>query len=145
MSFVRNPHKHFLTEAFLLTESLLYKWATLFFLFVLRLLTEFYDAKNSKRRNKFPGKCVHSKLSLKKTLPSFLFLSTLTAIMLLSESGRKLYLKTWLYGTLVGWLSVSITIWEDSAPTIDDVAVLSCTSHQTLSWIYKELKIKSYY
>ncbi|KAJ6665911.1 hypothetical protein lerEdw1_001383 [Lerista edwardsae] len=75
-----------------------------------KLLTEFYDAKNSKRRNKFPGKCVHSKLSLKKTLPSFLFLSTLTAIMLLSESGRKLYVKTWLYGTLVGWLSVSITV-----------------------------------
>lgn len=75
-----------------------------------RLLTEFYDAKNSKRRNKFPGKCVHSKLSLKKTLPSLLFLSTMTAVMLLSESGRKLYVKTWFYGTLLGWLGVSIRV-----------------------------------
>ncbi|KAF2983602.1 hypothetical protein EK904_003240, partial [Melospiza melodia maxima] len=56
-----------------------------------RLLIEFYDAKDSKRRNKFPGKSVHSKLSLKKTLPSLLFLGGLTASMLLTESGRKLY------------------------------------------------------
>uniref|UniRef100_A0A8D0BXA1 Phospholipid/glycerol acyltransferase domain-containing protein n=1 Tax=Salvator merianae TaxID=96440 RepID=A0A8D0BXA1_SALMN len=73
-----------------------------------KLLIEFYDAKDSKRRNKFPGKCVHSKLSLKKTLPSLLFLSGLTVSMLLTESGRKLYVKTWIYGTLLGCLWVSI-------------------------------------
>lgn len=73
-----------------------------------RLLIEFYDAKDSKRRNKFPGKCVHSKLSLKKTLPSLLFLGGLTASMLLTESGRKLYVKTWIYGTLIGYLWVSV-------------------------------------
>ncbi|NXC15402.1 PLCE acyltransferase, partial [Corythaeola cristata] len=73
-----------------------------------KLLIEFYDAKDSKRRNKFPGKSVHSKLSLKKTLPSLLFLGGLTATMLLTESGRKLYVKTWIYGTLIGCLWVSI-------------------------------------
>ncbi|XP_039388420.1 1-acyl-sn-glycerol-3-phosphate acyltransferase epsilon isoform X2 [Mauremys reevesii] len=73
-----------------------------------KLLIEFYDAKDSKRRNKFPGKCVHSKLSLKKTLPSLLFLGGLTASMLLTESGRKLYVKTWIYGTLIGYLWVSV-------------------------------------
>ncbi|XP_043398292.1 1-acyl-sn-glycerol-3-phosphate acyltransferase epsilon isoform X2 [Chelonia mydas] len=73
-----------------------------------KLLIEFYDAKDSKRRNKFPGKCVHSRLSLKKTLPSLLFLGGLTASMLLTESGRKLYVKTWIYGTLIGYLWVSV-------------------------------------
>uniref|UniRef100_A0A803T0R9 Microcephalin n=1 Tax=Anolis carolinensis TaxID=28377 RepID=A0A803T0R9_ANOCA len=73
-----------------------------------KLLIEFYDSKDPKRRNKFPGKCVYSKLSLKKTLPSFLFLSGLTVSMLLTESGRKLYVKTWIYGTLLGCLWVSI-------------------------------------
>ncbi|XP_071663100.1 1-acyl-sn-glycerol-3-phosphate acyltransferase epsilon isoform X1 [Patagioenas fasciata] len=73
-----------------------------------KLLIEFYDAKDSKRRNKFPGKSVHSKLSLKKSLPSLLFLGGLTASMLLTESGRKLYVKTWIYGTLIGCLWVSI-------------------------------------
>nr|XP_009675334.1 PREDICTED: 1-acyl-sn-glycerol-3-phosphate acyltransferase epsilon [Struthio camelus australis] len=73
-----------------------------------KLLIEFYDAKDSKRRNKFPGKGVHSKLSLKKTLPSLLFLGGLTASMLMTESGRKLYVKTWIYGTLIGCLWVSI-------------------------------------
>uniref|UniRef100_A0A6I8P1A4 1-acylglycerol-3-phosphate O-acyltransferase 5 n=1 Tax=Ornithorhynchus anatinus TaxID=9258 RepID=A0A6I8P1A4_ORNAN len=73
-----------------------------------KLLIEFYDAKDSERRNRFPGKCVHSKLSLKKTLPSLLFLGGLTASMLLTEAGRKLYVRTWIYGTLIGCLWVSI-------------------------------------
>ncbi|XP_070789051.1 1-acyl-sn-glycerol-3-phosphate acyltransferase epsilon-like [Pituophis catenifer annectens] len=73
-----------------------------------KLLIEFYDAKDSKRRNRFPGKSVHAKLSLQKTLPSVLFLSGLTASMLLTESGRKLYIKTWIYGSLLGCLWVSI-------------------------------------
>ncbi|KAG8124181.1 putative 1-acyl-sn-glycerol-3-phosphate acyltransferase epsilon protein [Naja naja] len=73
-----------------------------------KLLIEFYDAKDSKRRNRFPGKSVHSKLSLQKTVPSLLFLSGLTASMLLTESGRKLYAKTWIYGSLLGFLWVSI-------------------------------------
>ncbi|XP_062980915.1 1-acyl-sn-glycerol-3-phosphate acyltransferase epsilon-like [Elgaria multicarinata webbii] len=75
-----------------------------------KLLTEFYDAKDSKRRNKFPGKCVHSKLSLKKTLPSLLFLCGLTVSMLLTEFGRELYMKTWIYGTLLGCLWVSVKV-----------------------------------
>uniref|UniRef100_A0A2D4HJB4 Phospholipid/glycerol acyltransferase domain-containing protein n=1 Tax=Micrurus lemniscatus lemniscatus TaxID=129467 RepID=A0A2D4HJB4_MICLE len=73
-----------------------------------KLLIEFYDAKDSKRRNRFPGKSVHSKLSLQKTVPSLLFLSGLTASMLLTESGRKLYINTWIYGSLLGCLWVSI-------------------------------------
>uniref|UniRef100_A0A8D1Z0P9 Phospholipid/glycerol acyltransferase domain-containing protein n=1 Tax=Sus scrofa TaxID=9823 RepID=A0A8D1Z0P9_PIG len=73
-----------------------------------KLLIEFYDSPDPERRNKFPGESVNSKLSLKKTLPSFLILSGLTAGMLMTEAGRKLYVKTWVYGTLIGCLWVSI-------------------------------------
>ncbi|KAJ8775742.1 hypothetical protein J1605_016140 [Eschrichtius robustus] len=73
-----------------------------------KLLIEFYDSLDPERRNKFPGESVNSKLSLKKTLPSFLILSGLTAGMLMTEAGRKLYVKTWIYGTLIGCLWVSI-------------------------------------
>lgn len=72
------------------------------------MLIEFYDSLDPEKRNKFPGKSVHSKLSLKKTLPSLLVLGGLTAGMLVTEAGRKLYVKTWLYGTLVGCLWVSV-------------------------------------
>uniref|UniRef100_A0A8C6FT34 1-acylglycerol-3-phosphate O-acyltransferase 5 n=2 Tax=Moschus TaxID=68410 RepID=A0A8C6FT34_MOSMO len=73
-----------------------------------KLLIEFYDSPDPERRNKFPGESVNSKLSLKKTLPSFLILSGLTAGLLVTEAGRKLYVKTWIYGTLIGCLWVSI-------------------------------------
>lgn len=73
-----------------------------------RLLIEFYDSLDPERRNKFPGKSVHSKLSLMKTLPSLLVLSGLTAGLLVTETGRRLYVKTWIYGTLIGCLWVSI-------------------------------------
>uniref|UniRef100_UPI002020CEE0 1-acyl-sn-glycerol-3-phosphate acyltransferase epsilon n=1 Tax=Myodes glareolus TaxID=447135 RepID=UPI002020CEE0 len=69
-----------------------------------KLLIEFYDSPDPERRNKFPGKSVHSRLSVKKTLPSVLMLGSLTAAMLMTESGRKLYVGTWLYGTLLGCL-----------------------------------------
>nr|XP_058905461.1 1-acyl-sn-glycerol-3-phosphate acyltransferase epsilon isoform X4 [Kogia breviceps] len=69
-----------------------------------KLLIEFYESLDPERRNKFPGESVNSKLSLKKTLPSFLILSGLTAGMLMTEAGRKLYVKTWIYGTLIGCL-----------------------------------------
>lgn len=75
-----------------------------------KLLIEFYDSPDPERRNKFPGESVNSKLSLKKTLPSFLILSGLTAGMLMTEAGRKLYVKTWVYGTLIGCLWVSIKV-----------------------------------
>ncbi|XP_023581343.1 1-acyl-sn-glycerol-3-phosphate acyltransferase epsilon [Trichechus manatus latirostris] len=73
-----------------------------------KLLIEFYDSLDPERRNRFPGKSVNSKLSLKKTLPSLLILSGLTASMLMTDAGRKLYVKTWIYGTLIGCLWVSI-------------------------------------
>lgn len=76
-----------------------------------RLLIEFYDSVDPERRNKFPGESVNSKLSLKKTLPSLLILSGLTAGMLMTEAGRKLYVRTWIYGTLIGCLWVSIKAW----------------------------------
>lgn len=69
-----------------------------------KLLVEFYDSPDPERRNKFPGKRVHSRLSVNKTLPSVLILGSLTAAMLMTESGRKLYMGTWLYGTLLGCL-----------------------------------------
>lgn len=73
-----------------------------------KLLAQFYESEDPERRSRFPQKCVHSKLSLKKTFPSLLFLGGLTATMLLTESGRKLYVKTWIYGTLIGCLWVSV-------------------------------------
>lgn len=72
-----------------------------------KLLAQFYESEDPER-SRFPQKCVHSKLSLKKTFPSLLFLGGLTATMLLTESGRKLYVKTWIYGTLIGCLWVSV-------------------------------------
>ncbi|XP_012501348.1 PREDICTED: 1-acyl-sn-glycerol-3-phosphate acyltransferase epsilon [Propithecus coquereli] len=73
-----------------------------------KLLIEFYDSPDPERRNKFPGKSVNSKLSIKKTLPSVLILSSLTAGMLMTETGRKLYINTWVYGTLLGCLWVTV-------------------------------------
>ncbi|XP_001381579.1 1-acyl-sn-glycerol-3-phosphate acyltransferase epsilon [Monodelphis domestica] len=75
-----------------------------------KLMREFYDSSDPQNRNKFPGKCVDSKLSLKKTLPSLLFLGGLTASMLMTEAGRKLYVKTWIYGTVIGCLLVSFKV-----------------------------------
>ncbi|XP_032070931.1 1-acyl-sn-glycerol-3-phosphate acyltransferase epsilon-like [Thamnophis elegans] len=89
-------------------QTLMRRWLHDRFALKDKLLIEFYDAKDSKRRNRFPGKSVHSKLSLQKTLPSLLFLSGLTASLLLTECGRNLYIKTWIYGTLLGYLWVSI-------------------------------------
>ncbi|XP_059501567.1 1-acyl-sn-glycerol-3-phosphate acyltransferase epsilon isoform X2 [Stegostoma tigrinum] len=73
-----------------------------------KLLTEFYESEDEQKRYKFPGEGHKSQLSLMRTLPSLLFLGGLTVPMLLTESGRKIYMKTWIYGTLVGWLWVNI-------------------------------------
>ncbi|PNI23081.1 AGPAT5 isoform 5 [Pan troglodytes] len=73
-----------------------------------KMLIEFYESPDPERRKRFPGKSVNSKLSIKKTLPSMLILSGLTAGMLMTEAGRKLYVNTWIYGTLLGCLWVTI-------------------------------------
>ncbi|XP_013370068.1 PREDICTED: 1-acyl-sn-glycerol-3-phosphate acyltransferase epsilon [Chinchilla lanigera] len=73
-----------------------------------KLLMEFYESPDPERRNKFPGKSVDSKLSLRKTLPSVLFLSGLTAGLLMTEAGRKLYVNACVCGTLFGCLWVSV-------------------------------------
>ncbi|XP_011710141.2 1-acyl-sn-glycerol-3-phosphate acyltransferase epsilon isoform X3 [Macaca nemestrina] len=72
------------------------------------MLIEFYESPDPERRKRFPGKSVNSKLSIKKTLPSMLILSGLTAGMLMTDAGRKLYVNTWIYGTLLGCLWVTI-------------------------------------
>ncbi|XP_026113420.1 1-acyl-sn-glycerol-3-phosphate acyltransferase epsilon isoform X2 [Carassius auratus] len=74
-----------------------------------KLLTTFYDSEDPKKKWRFPGESQKSPLSLTKTLPSLLILGGLTLPMLLTESGRKLYLNTWLYGTLIGWVWVSVS------------------------------------
>ncbi|XP_061087920.1 1-acyl-sn-glycerol-3-phosphate acyltransferase epsilon isoform X3 [Conger conger] len=74
-----------------------------------KLLTSFYESEVPEQRCKFPGEGRKSPLSLKKTLPSLLFLGGLTLPLLLTDTGRKLYLKTWIYGTFVGWLWVNIS------------------------------------
>lgn len=71
-----------------------------------KLLTSYYESMKTNEMCSFPGEGRRSPLSLKKTLPSLLMLSGLTIPMLFTELGRKLYVKTWLYGTLLGWLWV---------------------------------------
>ncbi|XP_056616341.1 1-acyl-sn-glycerol-3-phosphate acyltransferase epsilon [Triplophysa dalaica] len=73
-----------------------------------QLLTTFYDSEDPEKRSRFPGEGRRSTLSLCKTLPSLLIFGGLTLPMLLTESGRKLYLNTWIYGTLLGWAWVSV-------------------------------------
>lgn len=72
------------------------------------MLIEFYDSADPERRNRFPGKSVTSRLSLRKTLPSLLLLGGLTAGMLMTEAGRRLYVRTWVCGTLVGCVWVGL-------------------------------------
>ncbi|KAM5264191.1 1-acyl-sn-glycerol-3-phosphate acyltransferase epsilon [Ctenodactylus gundi] len=73
-----------------------------------KLLIDFFESPDPERRNKFPGKSVHSSLSLQKTLPSVLLLGGLTAGLLMTEAGRKLYVNTWVCGSLLGCLWVAI-------------------------------------
>lgn len=73
-----------------------------------KLLMEFYESPDPESRNRFPGKSVHWKLSLTKTLPSVLLLSGLTAGLLTTEAGRKLYAYAFICGTLFGCLWVSV-------------------------------------
>nr|XP_015830830.2 1-acyl-sn-glycerol-3-phosphate acyltransferase epsilon [Nothobranchius furzeri] len=74
-----------------------------------RLLTDFYESEDPEKRFRFPGEGRPSQLKLYKTLPSLVILGGLTLPMLLTESGRKLYVRTWVYGTLLGWLWVNIS------------------------------------
>ncbi|KAK6328490.1 hypothetical protein J4Q44_G00004680 [Coregonus suidteri] len=74
-----------------------------------QMLTTFYESEDPDKKGKFPGEGQRSHLSITKTLPSLLFLGGLTLPMLLTESGRKLYVRTWVYGTLLGWLWVNVS------------------------------------
>ncbi|XP_043110927.1 1-acyl-sn-glycerol-3-phosphate acyltransferase epsilon isoform X1 [Puntigrus tetrazona] len=74
-----------------------------------KLLTTFYESEDPEKLCRFPGESQKSPLSFTKTLPPLLILGGLTLPMLLTESGRKLYLNTWLYGTLIGWVWVSVS------------------------------------
>jgi len=74
-----------------------------------RLLTTFYESEDPEKKCRFPGEGRKLPLSLTKTLPSLLILGGLTLPMLLTELGRKLYLNTWLYGTLIGWVWVKVS------------------------------------
>lgn len=74
-----------------------------------KLLTTFYESEDPAKKCRFPGEGRKSPLGLSKTLPSLLILGGLTFPMLLTESGRKLYLNTWLYGTLIGWIWVGLS------------------------------------
>lgn len=73
-----------------------------------KLLGAFYESEDPALKWKFPGDAHHSPLSLTKTLPSLMILGGLTLPMLLTPPGRKLYLNTWIYGTLLGWLWVHL-------------------------------------
>lgn len=72
-----------------------------------RLLKDFYESEDADKLCKFPGEGKASPLNLSKTLPSAVILGGLTLPLLLTENGRKLYVRTWVYGTLLGWLWVN--------------------------------------
>lgn len=72
-----------------------------------RLLTDFYESEDADKICKFPGEGRLSPLGLSKTVPSVVILGALTLPMLLTEGGRRVYVRTWLYGTLLGWLWVN--------------------------------------
>ncbi|OCT80526.1 1-acyl-sn-glycerol-3-phosphate acyltransferase epsilon [Xenopus laevis] len=73
-----------------------------------KVLTEFYESTDPAKNNTFPGVAHNAKLDLRRTVPSLLILTGVTAGMLCTETGRKVYLNTWIYGTLIGILWVSI-------------------------------------
>lgn len=73
-----------------------------------RLLTHFYESEDPDKICRFPGEGKPSPLNLFKTLPSVMILGGLTLPFLLTENGRKYYIGTWLYGTLLGWLWVNV-------------------------------------
>ncbi|XP_076141686.1 1-acyl-sn-glycerol-3-phosphate acyltransferase epsilon [Alosa pseudoharengus] len=74
-----------------------------------KLLSIFYESEEPALRCTFPGEARSSTLSLTKTLPSLVILSGLTLPMLMTPAGRTLYFKTWIYGTLIGWLWVHLS------------------------------------
>ncbi|XP_038593512.1 1-acyl-sn-glycerol-3-phosphate acyltransferase epsilon [Micropterus salmoides] len=74
-----------------------------------RLLTDFYESEDPDKVCRFPGGGKHSPLNPSKTLPSVVILGGLTLPLLLTENGRKLYVRTWVYGTLLGWLWVNLS------------------------------------
>lgn len=73
-----------------------------------RLLTNFYESEDANKLCKFSGEGKVSALSLCKTLPSVAVLGGLALPLLLTESGRSVYVRTWVYGTLLGWLWVNV-------------------------------------
>ncbi|XP_076021809.1 1-acyl-sn-glycerol-3-phosphate acyltransferase epsilon [Genypterus blacodes] len=73
-----------------------------------RLLTDFYKSGEAGTVRRFPGDGKHSPLNISKTLPSVIILGGLTLPLLLTETGRKLYVRTWVYATLLGWLWVTV-------------------------------------
>ncbi|XP_030627690.1 1-acyl-sn-glycerol-3-phosphate acyltransferase epsilon [Chanos chanos] len=74
-----------------------------------RLLTSFYESEESQEKCRFPGEGGKSSLRLRETLPSMMILSGVTVLMLLNERGRKFYLRTWICGTLLGWIWVNVS------------------------------------
>lgn len=73
-----------------------------------RLLKDFYESEDAEKLCTFPGEGKVSPLNLSKTVPSVVILGGLMLPLLLTENGRKLYVRTWVYGTLLGWLWVNI-------------------------------------
>ncbi|CAL9687970.1 unnamed protein product [Knipowitschia caucasica] len=73
-----------------------------------RLLTDFYESENADTKCRFKGAGCRSPLSLSKTFPSVVVLGALTLPLLLTAPGRRLYVRTWVCGTLLGWLWVKI-------------------------------------
>lgn len=68
----------------------------------------FYKSEDANNLCKFAGEGKVSSLSLCKTLPSVVVLGGLALPLLLTEIGRKVYVRTWVYGTLLGWLWVNV-------------------------------------
>ncbi|XP_055945741.1 1-acyl-sn-glycerol-3-phosphate acyltransferase epsilon-like isoform X2 [Argiope bruennichi] len=73
-----------------------------------RLLDEYYNGKNSPSKNSLLSQGHRSPAKLLQNFGCFLFFATLSAPIVLTQYGRSLYWKTWIFGTVFGyfWLSI---------------------------------------
>ncbi|XP_052257222.1 1-acyl-sn-glycerol-3-phosphate acyltransferase epsilon-like [Dreissena polymorpha] len=72
-----------------------------------RLLAHFYSS-NASMGGRFPGESQDLNIPASSTLPSFLFFTSCLAVLLSNKTGRDLYWKTWLFGSIAGclWMAV---------------------------------------
>ena len=80
-----------------------------FFLLILlfRMMTEFYEGKGDKKGRLDPCQEV-SNLSLRHTLPAFLFWAAFNVPLWVTPLGRQIYWQGMLVSTVIGWIWMAV-------------------------------------